>query len=51
LWDIGAVTKGTTEVQAKAIFRGHKDVVEDVAWHHKHRDIFGSVGDDKKLIL
>merc|ERR1711959_18806 len=26
-------------------------VVEDVAWHHHHEYIFGSVGDDKKLLV
>lgn len=25
--------------------------VQDVAWHCHHADIFGSVGDDKQLIL
>jgi histone-binding protein RBBP4 len=26
-------------------------VVEDVAWHSRHPDIFGSCGDDKKLMI
>ncbi len=26
-------------------------LVQDVAWHCHHKDIFGSVGDDKHLIL
>lgn len=26
-------------------------VVEDVAWHILHEHIFGSVGDDKKLMI
>lgn len=25
--------------------------MEDVAWHLKHEYLFGSVGDDKKLLL
>jgi hypothetical protein len=33
------------------IYQGHQGVVEDVAWHQHHQDIFGSVGDDKRLIL
>lgn len=33
------------------IFKGHSAVVEDVAWHLLHDSIFGSVGDDKKLML
>lgn len=26
-------------------------ILQDVAWHMHHADIFGSVGDDKQLIL
>ena len=26
-------------------------MVEDVAWHPRHADLFGSVGDDKKLVI
>ena len=29
------------------VFRGHSAVVEDVAWHRHHRDLFASCGDDK----
>jgi histone-binding protein RBBP4 len=36
---------------AKSVYREHQGVVEDVAWHCHHADIFGSVGDDKHLIL
>ena len=32
-------------------YTGHTDVIEDVAWHMHHKKIFGSVGDDKKLLL
>ena len=38
---IGAV------VYASKTFRGHTEVVEDVAWHRHHRDLFASCGDDK----
>lgn len=31
--------------------QGHTSVVEDVAWHAHHRNIFGSVGDDFRLVL
>jgi WD40 repeat protein len=31
--------------------QAHEGVVEDVAWHLKHEHLFGSVGDDKKLLL
>lgn len=32
------------------IFR-HNAVVEDVAWHVLHDSVFGSVGDDRKLMV
>jgi histone-binding protein RBBP4 len=38
-------------VEAKTIYVQHQGVIEDVAWHQHHMDIFGSVGDDKQLIL
>lgn len=38
-------------LDAKTIYTEHHGVVEDVAWHCHHQDIFGSVGDDKQLIL
>ena len=31
------------------VYRGHEAVVEDVAW--RTMDVFGSVGDDKKLLM
>jgi histone-binding protein RBBP4 len=38
-------------LDAKTIFQAHMGVVEDVAWHSKHEYLFGSVGDDKQLLL
>jgi histone-binding protein RBBP4 len=38
-------------LEAKSIFHEHLGVVEDVAWHCKHENLFGSVGDDKQLII
>lgn len=38
------------QLAALHIFQGHLGVVEDVAWHPRHADLFGSVGDDKKLV-
>lgn len=32
-------------------YHGHSDVIEDVQWHKQHPNIFGSVGDDKKMML
>jgi len=52
LWDINNPTGKS--VAATSIFagaKGHTSVVEDVAWHAHHAEIFGSVGDDKKLLI
>jgi histone-binding protein RBBP4 len=38
-------------LQALTTYNGHAGVVEDVAWHCHHPTIFGSCGDDKKLII
>ena len=51
LWDIGAAGKASKSLDAQTIYKSHQGVVEDVAWHHKHEYIFGSVGDDKKLLI
>lgn len=31
--------------------QGHVGVVEDVAWHVQHENLFGSVGDDRQLLI
>jgi histone-binding protein RBBP4 len=33
------------------LLQAHEDLVEDVAWHLKDEHIFGSVGDDCKLMM
>ena len=48
LWDL---QEAGSIVQALNIWKGHKDVVEDVDWHKHSRHLFGSVGDDSKLII
>jgi len=50
LWDT-FVGKNSRAVEAMNIYSGHGGVVEDVAWHGSHPHIFGSVGDDKMLML
>ncbi|RLN64605.1 hypothetical protein BBJ29_006359 [Phytophthora kernoviae] len=47
-WDIRNAGK---TVQPLHKYSGHSDVIEDVAWHMHHVKIFGSVGDDKKLLI
>jgi histone-binding protein RBBP4 len=49
LWDINAAN--SKMLGAMAIYHQHLGVVEDVAWHSKHEYMFGSVGDDKQLIV
>jgi len=46
VWDIS-----TQKTEAIHIYKGHSSVVEDVAWHHHHQELFGSVGDDHKLLI
>ncbi|KAK1404509.1 WD-40 repeat-containing protein MSI1 [Heracleum sosnowskyi] len=48
LWDINAVPKNKA-LDAMQTFKVHEGVVEDVAWHQKHENLFGSVGDDHYL--
>eukprot|EP00605_Chrysophyceae_sp_TOSAG23-4_P002145 GSChrysophyteH1.ASY1.ANO1.2373.1 assembled CDS len=48
LWDLREA--GLT-VPAYRTWNGHNDVVEDVAWHKFSSSLFGSVGDDSKLII
>ncbi len=56
LWDVNgtpveAAVAGTRYLDAKTVFMGHSAVVEDVAWHLLHDTLFGSVGDDQKLMM
>jgi histone-binding protein RBBP4 len=51
LWDVTATSKENRTLSPKSVFHGHSAVVGDVAWHALHDSIFGSVGDDKKLLM
>eukprot|EP00199_Chlamydomonas_sp_CCMP681_P002199 CAMPEP_0119104578 /NCGR_PEP_ID=MMETSP1180-20130426/2764_1 /TAXON_ID=3052 ORGANISM="Chlamydomonas cf sp, Strain CCMP681" /NCGR_SAMPLE_ID=MMETSP1180 /ASSEMBLY_ACC=CAM_ASM_000741 /LENGTH=416 /DNA_ID=CAMNT_0007089385 /DNA_START=52 /DNA_END=1302 /DNA_ORIENTATION=- len=58
IWDVEGTpfkdphnSSGPPRLNALSTYREHQGVVEDVAWHGHHADIFGSVGDDKHLIL
>jgi len=51
LWDLSAAKQLNSSLEAKTIFTAHTSVVEDVAWHLHHDSYFGSVGDDKKLLI
>lgn len=50
LWDISSGS-GAPVLDAQQVFVAHEDLVEDVAWHLKDEHIFGSVGDDCKLMM
>ncbi|CAF1441354.1 unnamed protein product [Rotaria magnacalcarata] len=51
LWNINMQPKQGRNLDALSIYTGHTMVVEDVAWHSKHPTIFGSVGDDRKMLI
>uniref|UniRef100_A0A5K3FKB4 WD_REPEATS_REGION domain-containing protein n=1 Tax=Mesocestoides corti TaxID=53468 RepID=A0A5K3FKB4_MESCO len=51
MWDINTTPKEGRIIDAQTIFTGHTSVVEDVAWHPLHESIFGSVADDKRLMI
>jgi len=51
LWDVGAAKATHSNLEPTQTFNHHTDVVEDVAWHRKNESVFGSVGDDKKILL
>lgn len=54
LWDVEAGLRGGiggAELAAAGIARGHTDIVEDVAWHRLDGNVFGSVGDDGRILL
>ncbi|CAN1192500.1 WD-40 repeat-containing protein MSI3, partial [Linum perenne] len=50
LWDIGAVAQNKV-LDALHVYEGHQSVVEDVDWHLKNENLFGSVGDDCQLMI
>lgn len=51
LWNIEKPPTEGKFVDTLAVFSGHTAVVEDVAWHVFHETIFGSVSDDRKLMM
>ncbi|RKP04313.1 hypothetical protein CXG81DRAFT_23088 [Caulochytrium protostelioides] len=51
LWDITASTAERQTLKPLRAFTGHAAFVEDVQWHATHDAIFGSVGDDRKLMI
>lgn len=50
LWDVSAMPQQKV-LEANYVFEGHENVVADVSWHLKDENLFGSVGDDCKLMI
>ncbi|RYR22659.1 hypothetical protein Ahy_B03g067967 isoform A [Arachis hypogaea] len=50
VWDVLAADQDNV-LDAIHVFEAHDGVVGDVSWHSKHESLFGSVGDDCKLII
>lgn len=50
-WDISTATKSSHILEPRAVYTAHTSVVEDVAFHLHHANLFGSVGDDAKLMI
>ncbi|VEL22015.1 unnamed protein product, partial [Protopolystoma xenopodis] len=51
MWDVNATPKDSNIIDAQTVFTGHTSVVEDVSWHPLHESVFGSVADDKRLMI
>ncbi|KAK3580074.1 hypothetical protein CHS0354_001026 [Potamilus streckersoni] len=51
LWDINTRSEKPGVINACATFTGHTSSVKDVTWHPLHTSMFGSVSDDKKLMI
>ncbi|KAF2302070.1 hypothetical protein GH714_032306 [Hevea brasiliensis] len=50
LWDLSA-TALDKALDAMHVYESHESVVEDVSWHLKNENLFGSVGDDCLLMI
>ncbi|KAF9618416.1 hypothetical protein IFM89_001139 [Coptis chinensis] len=48
LWDISTTP---LTLHPMSTYQFHEDVVEDVSWHSKSENLFGSVGDDNRLAI
>jgi histone-binding protein RBBP4 len=51
LYDVQSAPKDTVNVSPVTTFRGHKNVVNDVAFSCHQPDLFASCGDDNMLLL
>ena len=52
LWDVNkGIASNSSSITATATFKGHTATVEDVDWHAKDPNLFGSVSDDRSIRL
>ncbi|WWD20256.1 histone acetyltransferase type B subunit 2 [Kwoniella shandongensis] len=51
LWDIQGYKKEDINLEPLALYTGHSAYVGDVDWHPENDWMFGSVGDDRKIML
>ncbi|XP_052191854.1 WD-40 repeat-containing protein MSI2 isoform X1 [Diospyros lotus] len=49
-WDVSAMPQDKV-LNAMHVYEAHESVVEDVSWHLKNENLFGSVGDDCLLVI
>ncbi|KAM5550082.1 hypothetical protein ABKV19_001162 [Rosa sericea] len=50
LWDVSALAEDRV-LYPMHVFERHESVVNDVSWHSKNGNLFGSVGDDCQLMI
>ncbi|KAJ8452974.1 hypothetical protein Cgig2_014737 [Carnegiea gigantea] len=50
LWDVSSMPQSKV-LDAMNVYRAHENIVEHVAWHTKNENMFGSVGDDGRLMI
>mmetsp|Transcript_286 Transcript_286/g.515 ORF Transcript_286/g.515 Transcript_286/m.515 type:complete len:433 (+) Transcript_286:101-1399(+) len=52
-WDVDTLnlSKSGSSLDPLHVFKAHSSVIEDVAFHRQHASVFGSVGDDKHLMI
>lgn len=50
LWDVSALAQDKV-IDAMHVYEAHESVVEDVSWHLKNENLFGSAGDDCQLMI
>jgi histone-binding protein RBBP4 len=51
LYDVNAAPKEATSLDPLAVFRGHKNTINDVAFSCHEPHVFASVGDDGKILF